>query len=61
MKFVELDPNEERIIVELRSLKPSEKMEIIADPTGKPAAWIINRLSRQVLIEGVVSFVKFKA
>lgn len=58
MKFVELDPSEETIINELRTLKPFERMEIVADQHGKPGVFITTRTSKAILVVGTMQYVK---
>lgn len=58
MKFIELDPSEEQIIKELRTLKPFERMEIMADQSGKPGVFITTRTSKAILVVGTMQYVK---
>lgn len=58
MRHVELNPSEERIIEELRTLKPFERMEILADQSGKPGVFITTRTSKAILVVGTMQYVK---
>jgi hypothetical protein len=49
---------EKRILEELRTLKPFERIEIIADREGKPGVYVITRTSKAVLIIGTMNYTK---
>lgn len=58
MEFVELNPSEKRIIQDLRTLKPFERMEIVADKEGKPASYLVTRTQKALLIVGTMNYTK---
>lgn len=41
--------NEKKIIDILKSLKPFERIEIVADQTGKPDYYIVHRSYKEIL------------
>ena len=47
--FEKISPNERRILEELRTLRPFERVEVIADPSGQPDTFIVHRSSKLVL------------
>lgn len=58
MEFVELTPSEKRIIADLRTLKPYESLEVVADKDGKPDVFFTTRTAKVILIGGTVKYVK---
>ncbi len=58
MEFVNLTPSEKRVIEDLRTLKPFEKMEITADKDGKPDVYFTVRSTKVILIAGIQQYVK---
>lgn len=46
MEYRELNPSEIKIIEELRSLKPYERLEVTADGQGKPETYLITRTTK---------------
>jgi hypothetical protein len=46
MEHVELNPSERKIIEELRTLRPYERIEIVADGQGKPETYLITRTQK---------------
>lgn len=61
MKFIELSPSEERIINELRNLKPFEKIEINADNQGRYDKFLVFKSQKFILDSGLVTGVLFKS
>lgn len=57
-QYVDLDASERRIIEEIRTLKPFERIEIVADKEGKPATFLVTRTSKAILIVGAVQYTK---
>lgn len=60
MKFIELTPSEERIINELRNLKPFEKLEVNADNQGRYDKFLVFKSQKFILDSGVVTGIVFK-
>lgn len=46
MEYVELNQSEKKIIEELRSLRPYERIEIVADGQGKPETYLVTRTQK---------------
>lgn len=44
-----MTPNEQKIIEILRTLKPFERIEVIADQTGKSDYYIVHRSYKEIL------------
>lgn len=46
---MELTPNEGKILLALRTLKPYEKIEIMADQRGRPDYFIVTHTFKEIL------------
>lgn len=46
--MIELNPNEAKIILALRTLKPYEKVEIMADQKGRPDYFIVTHTYKEI-------------
>lgn len=46
MSFRELTPSLEKIVDEIITLKPYERIEIVADGEGKPETYLITRTTK---------------
>jgi hypothetical protein len=55
---MELTPSEKRIVDEVRTLKPFESMNIVADKDGKPGVFFTTRTTKAILILGTMNYVK---
>lgn len=58
LQFFKLDPSEKRIIEELRTLKPFERIEVCADKDGKPGVYFTTRTTKGILSSGGMQYVK---
>lgn len=59
MEFIALSPSEKQILMELRTLAPFERLEIIADQTGKPGFYLISRSTKMLLTDlGNITYIK---
>lgn len=58
MSYMELDLSEKRIIEEIRTLKPFERIEVVADKEGKPGTFLVTRTSKGILIIGAMTYSK---
>lgn len=54
-EFVDLNPSEKKIIEELRTLRPYERIEITADGQGKPECYLITRTTKTRLAVTIVT------
>ena len=57
-EFFKIEPSEKRIIQEIRTLKPFEKIEVTADKEGKPGVYMVTRTSKGILIVGTMHYSK---
>jgi len=46
---MDLTPNEAKILLALRTLKPYEKLEIMADQRGRPDYFILTHTFKEIL------------
>lgn len=46
---MELTPNEAKILLTIRTLKPYEKIEILADQRGRPDYFIVTHTFKEIL------------
>lgn len=46
MEFIEVNPSIKKIVEELMTLKPFERLEITADGQGKPETYLITRTTK---------------
>jgi hypothetical protein len=51
-QFIKSSKSELTIITEIRTLKPYEKITIVADANGKPGQYLVIRSSKGVLSDG---------
>lgn len=57
-EYFKIEPSEKRIIEEIRTLKPFEKIEVTADREGKPGVYMVTRTSKGILIVGTMNYSK---
>lgn len=55
---MELSASECKIIDELRTLKPFESINIVADKDGKPGVYFTTRTSKVIITLGTMVYVK---
>lgn len=51
MQFFEVSPSELKLIVELRTLKPFEQLNIVADRNGKPGEYYVTATRKCLLTD----------
>jgi hypothetical protein len=55
---MELTTSEKEILLVLRSLKPFERVEVVASNDGKPDKYFITRKTKVILVGGAITFVE---
>lgn len=56
--FLEASPGEKQIIEFMRTLKPFERLEIVADQDGKPDSYLVLRSSKGKINGFTIKFLK---
>lgn len=61
MSDIVLTPSEEQIINIIRHLRPHERLEVMADASGKPDTYVITQMAKRMVFPTKQVFMQVKS